>query len=245
MRRLWLVVAAVLALPAPAAAQVLVVGDSLEEGTGPHLERELSDLAVTIDARRSRPSGEGLDVLRTALRPEHEVVVFDLGTNDSPSQPESLAANLRAARDLAGGRCLVVASIQRPPLNGVTVDGLDGAVRDFAAETPTAQLVDWRAATTEPGVLAGDGVHATPDGYALRAKLVAEGVRACLEPAPHGAARPPAACAETGSGGAVPDARPANRGARRADHEPLAAVHVRRAERGRRADPRHPEPVLG
>lgn len=158
-----------------------MVGDSLEQGTGPHLQRELGDLAVTVDARRGRPSGEGIRVLRARLSPEHEVVVFDVGTNDAPSQPEGLAANLRAARELVGGRCLVVASLQRPPLNGVTVDGLDSAVRDFVAETPTALLVDWRAATTDPGVLAPDGVHGTPDGYALRARLVADAVRACLD----------------------------------------------------------------
>lgn len=177
----WLALLLALALPAPAAAaaSVLVVGDSLEEGTGPHLEREVDDLALTIDARRGRPSGEGVAVLRAGLRPEHEVVVFDLGTNDPPSDPGILAANLRAAQRLAGARCLVVASIQRPPLNGVTVDGLDAAVRDFAARTG-AHLVDWRAATAQPGVLAPDGVHGTPEGYALRARLVAEAVRACL-----------------------------------------------------------------
>jgi lysophospholipase L1-like esterase len=181
MRRALLIAAAVLALPSPAAASVLVVGDSLEEGTGPHLQRELADLGVIVDARRGRPSPEGIDVLRARLRPEHDVVVFDLGTNDAPSQPETLAASLRAARELAGARCLVVASIQRPPLGGVTVDGLDGAVRDFVAETPTAELADWRAASSEPGVLASDGIHATPDGYALRARLVENAVRACFD----------------------------------------------------------------
>jgi lysophospholipase L1-like esterase len=166
-------------VPAPAAASVLVVGDSLEVGTGPYLRQELAGIDVTIDARRGRPSSEGVDVLGARLRPEHDVVVFDLGTNDDPA-PGGLAANLRAARGLADGRCLVVASLNRPPLNGVPVDGLDAAVRDFVAETPNAQLVDWRAATSEPGVLAADGVHGTPEGYALRARLVAEGVQACL-----------------------------------------------------------------
>jgi hypothetical protein len=193
MRRTLVAAVVALALPAPASGAVLVVGDSLEVGSGPQLERELEGIAVTIDARRGRPSPEGVAVLRARLRPEHEVVVFDLGTNDPPAQPDVLAASLGAARDLAGGRCLVVASIQRPPLDGVTADGLDAVVRDFAARTPNTRLADWRAATSEPGVLAPDGIHGTPAGYALRARLVADAVRACLEPPPPAAAAQPPA----------------------------------------------------
>ncbi len=250
MRRTVLVAAAALALPAPAAGSVLVVGDSLEQGTGPHLQRELEGVGVTIDARRGRPSGEGVAVLRARLRPEHEVVVFDLGTNDSPSQPDGLAANLRAARELAGGRCLVVASIQRPPLNGVTVDGLDGAVRDFAAETPTAQLADWRAVTAQPGVLAPDGVHATPDGYALRARAGGRGGAGLPGRRRRAATR--ASAARTSARGPrpvqvpLPRLRPAAGALRSDPHQPRPAGRV---AAGRRvADvltPGAPEPVLG
>jgi lysophospholipase L1-like esterase len=159
---------------------VLVVGDSLEVGTGPHLKRELAGERVTVDARTARPSGEGLRVLAARLRPEHSVVVFDIGVNDDPSQPGVLASDLAAARRAAGNRCMVVATLERPALNGVKVDGLNRAVESFAQADPNAQVVDWQAAARgDRGLLGADGVHATPAGYAVRGRLVAEGVRAC------------------------------------------------------------------
>ena len=71
-------------------------------------------------------------------------MVFDLGVNDDPRNPSALAASLNAARELVGDRCMVVATVQRPPLGGVTVEGLNAAVRRFVADTPGTQLVDWR-----------------------------------------------------------------------------------------------------
>ena len=185
---MWPILGAALLLPSPVAASVLVVGDSLEVGTGPHLKRELAGVSVTVDAVEGRPSPDGLTVLRERLRPEHEVVVFDLGTNDPPAQPEVLAASLQAARELAGRRCMVVASIRRPPLNGVSSKGLDSAVRDFVVRDSFVQLADWRAASRAPGAMAPDGVHGTTGGYQLRAQLLADAIRACLAT---GSAQPP------------------------------------------------------
>ena len=175
-----------IALPGRAAAQsggVLVVGDSLEVGTGPHLRRELDSVALTIDARKGRPSGEGVGVLRERLQPGHEVVVFDLGVNDDPSQPAALARNLGRVRSLAGDRCLVVATLSRPPLNGVSIDGMNRVVRKFVADTPAAHLFDWRAATeSDPRLLGPDNLHPGPAGYVARARLLARAVSDCLDP---------------------------------------------------------------
>ena len=162
------------------AADVLVVGDSLEVGTGPHLKRALSDREVEVDARTGRPSPEGLQVLRSRLRPEHRVIVFDLGTNDDPSRPAVLRNSLNGALSLAGDRCLVISTLRRPPLNGVSVDAMNGEIDRLASSAPTVSVADWRGATeTNPSLMARDGVHATPAGYADRAKLVAEAVEAC------------------------------------------------------------------
>jgi hypothetical protein len=76
---------------------------------------------------------------------------------------------------------MVVSTINRPPVGGATVEGLNDVVRSFAAETPGTQVADWRAlAASEPSILSRDGVHATPIGYALRAVLVAQAVEGCL-----------------------------------------------------------------
>jgi lysophospholipase L1-like esterase len=163
-----------------ASASVLVVGDSLTVGDGPYLERELAGTPVEIDAEIGRPSAAGVPILAQRLKPEHDVVVFDLGTNDGPSNPGELASSLAAARKLAAGRCLVVATINRPPERGVTVAAQNRVVTDFAYSTGAA-VADWQGiVASDPSLLQRDGVHATPAGYALRALVVAQAIGECL-----------------------------------------------------------------
>ena len=177
-----LAVAAVLPV-APVAGQgaggsALVVGDSLEVGSGPYLRGALAGVPLELDAKRSRSSSEGLRVLASKLGPEHEVVVFPMGTNDLSAS--TLASNLAAARELAGQRCMVVATIARPNLRGSSTGELNRVVEQFAG-TGNAQVADWRsAALSTPGVLGRDRIHATAQGYALRASLLAEAVQGCL-----------------------------------------------------------------
>src|SRR5215212_2654460 len=172
-------VAAALCSPAAASHGVLVVGDSLEVGSAPYLRTALGQGAVDIDAVKGRTSSEGVRVLAGRLDPSVDVVVFPLGTNDSPASPELLARDLAAAARLAGDRCMVVATIVRPPVGGASVAGLNRVVETFAARTG-AQVADWRAAVGAfPALVGRDGVHANGDGYALRASLIAEAVDAC------------------------------------------------------------------
>jgi lysophospholipase L1-like esterase len=157
-----------------AAASVLVVGDSLEVGSAPHLRAAAAGVELEIDAEKGRTSTQGVAVLAERLRPEHEVIVFPLGTNDLSA--DAFATSLASVAQLAQGRCVVVATIarRRPP----AVE-LNRVVASFAA-TGEVQVADWRAAAGAPGVLGRDGAHATGAGYALRASLLAEAVRACL-----------------------------------------------------------------
>ncbi len=151
----------------PARAQgggaVIVVGDSLEVGTSPYLGRYLPGVPLTVDAVESRPSGDAVQALSDRLRPSHSVIVFDAGVNDDPAQPGVLAGDLEAVDQLAGGRCVVVATVSRPPYNGVGPEGLNRAISSFAASRPNTQLIDWRAAAlANPGLLNSDGVHPSP-----------------------------------------------------------------------------------
>ena len=158
-----------------------MVGDSLEVGTSPYLRGLLRGIPLTVDAQTSRPSSTGVAILRSRPQSSDQVVVFDLGTNDDPAQPQALAADLAAVRSIVGGRCVVVATLNRPPYNGVSIDGLNGAMRDFAVGSPLTQLVDWRAAAlSSPGLLGPDGVHATAAGYSTRAQLIAQGILGCF-----------------------------------------------------------------
>jgi hypothetical protein len=160
-----------------AAASVLVVGDSLEVCSAPHLRAAAGGTGLEIDAEKGRTSTQGVNVVAARLRPDHEVIVFPMGTNDTSA--DAFAASLAALGSLAGGRCVVVATIARPPLRGSSAASLNRAVATFAAQGDV-RVADWRAAASAPGVLGRDGTHATGAGYALRASLLAEAVQGCL-----------------------------------------------------------------
>ena len=183
---LLLCLAAMIAVPAAEArsGDVYVVGDSLEVGTGPYLSQLLPGLTVRVDADESRSSAAGEPVVAARLRSSDDIVVFDLGTNDNPSRTGSLAANLSAVGRLVGDRCLVVATIHRPPAGGVSYDGLNGVIRSFVQQRPNTELVDWGSfASAHPDLLYSDGVHPTAAGYQLRARLISEGIESCFVPA--------------------------------------------------------------
>jgi hypothetical protein len=158
---------------------VLYVGDSLGVGTAPYLRSQLGGTGLEVDAEIGRPSGVGVDVLGSLIASEHDVVVFDLGTNDDPAAPQALSSDLAAARQIAGDRCLVIATLNRPPLNGVPVDGLNRAVSSFAARDANVSLVDWHGAAEGDPDLLIDGVHTDAEGYALRAGLFADAISSC------------------------------------------------------------------
>lgn len=182
-----------LAVFAPnASAAVLVVGDSLGVGTDGPLRAALSEAEIESDNEIGRPSAAGVSVLSRLLGPEHDTVVFDLGTNDGNAAVSVTAGSLAAVRQLTGDRCLVVATLNRPPLAGIPIDGQNSMIRDFAASTPNVVLVEWNdAASGTPGVLQSDGVHATSAGYAYRGALFADAIRSCLTGGGRGDVAPP------------------------------------------------------
>jgi alpha-beta hydrolase superfamily lysophospholipase len=174
---------------APASASVLVVGDSLVVGTAPYLRAQLSE-SVQSDGRIGRPSPEAVSVLRSRFSGQR-VVVFDAGVNDDPSRPGTLSRDLATVRGLVGGRCLVVSTMSRPPYRGVSVDGLNQAVRSFAGSSSNVRLVDWRsAALSHPRLINSDGVHPTAAGYRLRAGLFASAIGQCGSGGSSGGAPP-------------------------------------------------------
>src|SRR5215216_3848544 len=211
------ILAAAAVLPAPALAlqtspgPTLVIGDSLEVGSGLYLRGVLP--GVRLDAEKGRTSSQGVQVLASRLTASDEVIVFPLGTNDSPANPAALASDLAAVAQLAGDRCVVVATIARPPVGGVSVAGLNRVVEQFAAQTG-AQVADWHTVVRSiPSLLGRDGVHATGEGYSLRASLLAEAVQGCLAgagpsgiPAPR---NPRARVPEAKRSGAPPGPAPA------------------------------------
>jgi hypothetical protein len=164
---------------APGGGGVLVIGDSLGVGGEAYVNQALDGLAVTTDAKIGRGSAACLDVLGARMSDEYGVVVFALGSNDDPANPSALAANLEQANALAGGRCVVVATVEVEQYSGVEDDPLNEVIRAFAAANPNVRLVEWERAVTRRPDLLFDGAHATAEGYALRAALIAEAIASC------------------------------------------------------------------
>jgi hypothetical protein len=166
---------------APATGDVLVVGDSLEVLTSPYLQRYLPGVDLTIEAHGGFASPQLYDVFRDSFRPGHDVVVFDAGTNDSPLYPQILESKLAAVAGAVGDRCLVVPTIHSYVVDGVGDAGKNRVVRAFAASRPGTQTPDWQAAVAaHPELMQPDDLHPNTEGADFRARLIAEGVKACL-----------------------------------------------------------------
>jgi hypothetical protein len=198
------VAVAVLALASAARAAdegaggVLIVGDSLEELTAPHLEGLLPGVPLTINAVGGSNTFEIFDLFQESYSPSDSVIVFDGGTNDNPAYPEILAENLQKVAATVGDRCMVVPTIHGYTVNGYNNRGKNRVVHEFAASRPGTQTPDWATAVNQnPSLLESDNLHPSSEGSEVRAQLLAEGITACLAGAPTGLPSPvPGAAAE-------------------------------------------------
>ncbi len=166
---------------APPPGGVLVVGDSLEELTSPHLAKFLPGVPLTINAVGGYNSFQIFDLFQESYDPSQRVIVFDAGTNDNPAYPQILAGNLAKVAAIAGDRCLVVPTIHGLHPGGVDDSGKNQVVREFAASRPGTQTPDWKGAVLRhPELMQADNLHPIEAGAELRARLIARGVMGCL-----------------------------------------------------------------
>jgi hypothetical protein len=164
---------------------VLIVGDSLEELTSPHLEGLLPGVPLTIDAVGGSNTYQIFDLFQESYSPSYSVIVFDAGTNDNPAYPEILAENLDKVAAEVGGRCMVVPTIHGYAVNGINNRGKNRVVHEFAASRPGTQTPDWATTVNQnPSLLEPDNLHPSSEGSEVRAQLIAEGIDACLAGAP-------------------------------------------------------------
>lgn len=142
----------------------LVIGDSLGVGTAPYLKKLLGDMDADVEEGRS--SANGIQALRDRIgQGNYQNIVLDLGTNDTTAR--SLRTSVREALALAPG-----AQIYLPTLNGPYATSRKNQIlRQIAAANPNVHLIPW--ASRAQGLLAGDGIHATGEGYRARARLIA------------------------------------------------------------------------
>jgi hypothetical protein len=160
---------------------VLLIGDSLAVGMAAALRVALPGWSVRVDARTSRPLAEGMRILG-GRREAPAILAFSLFTNDDPRGTDALASAVRATAARPGG-CAIWATIAAPPVKGVGYGAANELLRSLAGDPALAlslQVVDWSALVAgSPSLIADDGVHATPAGYRVRARLYADAIQAC------------------------------------------------------------------
>jgi hypothetical protein len=161
---------------------VLVVGDSLEVLTSPYLKNYLPpSVHLTINAEGGYNSLQIYDLFQQSYDPSQSVIVFDAGTNDNPAYPQILQGRLEAVASEIGNRCMVVPTIHGFTVDGVGNEGKNRVVESFAASRPGTQTPDWAGfEASHPELMQSDDLHPIAAGADARARLIAEGIAACL-----------------------------------------------------------------
>ena len=151
----------------PEGKDVLVVGDSIAEGSRPELEKELPGVQVDAQVGRTFEDGARAALNRGASLPP--VVVVELGTNNGTTSTAvaDLVAGLRQARPEV--KIVVVTVRADRPWTEETNKALTSA--------PGVVVADWKAvANRDATLLEGDGIHPSRTGREAFAKLVADTV---------------------------------------------------------------------
>ena len=168
-------------VPASAAGQrtVLNYGDSLAVGTQLYLGGYLGGWQVRSQTEISRHAADVPGALRSLGSALPRVVVVSAGTNDDPGTVSRFARTVRETVAVAGGsRCVIWATIVRPPYAGVSYAGYNHALQTIAKRHATLHVLDWAAmAHAHPGWFGSDGVHPSITGYRARAAATARLIR--------------------------------------------------------------------
>jgi hypothetical protein len=173
--------------PAPSTGRstgtLALIGDSLAVGVRSLLPGLLPGWSVSVDGRVSRPLAEGMSILSgTSIRSDGSTVLaLSLFTNDDPTHTSQLRAAVKQTLDRVGPNgCVVWATIARPPVNGVSYDAANSLLGRLARSDSRLRIVPWAEQTAaRPSLLGADGVHPTPAGYQLRARLYAQAAQSC------------------------------------------------------------------
>jgi lysophospholipase L1-like esterase len=163
-------------LPPLTDPRVFMVGDSVllatTQGRPDALDAYVGSLGwqITVDARVSRFTDEGLRVLRKRRAEVHEVAVVMLGNNYGGDEAQFAAQIDEMLQLLDGVRVVVMFTV---PLYETKQQEVNAVLRQAAAADNRIQLIDWEGyILLNPSVLSDDGVHPTSYGAEVIAQLI-------------------------------------------------------------------------
>jgi hypothetical protein len=160
---------------------LLFIGDSLAVGTAPDLPALLPDWNIEVDAAGARITGTSMQIFRSHTDPV-DVVAFSAFTADPPQDVATLEASVRESVERVYAKCVIWATIHAPPRDGQSFDAANAKLYELAAAYPGKLLiVPWAETVAERPELLADGVHGTPEGFEVRARLYADAARRCLD----------------------------------------------------------------
>ena len=118
--------------------------------------RGCSDWSVTIDAEVGRPSSSGVELATDAAEQDADVVVMELGTNDSSA--EAFRGYLVETLDVLTSVPLVIWQTAKGLADGTSIPAVNEAIREVVPTYPNVTIADWEAFVPED-TLQEDGVH--------------------------------------------------------------------------------------
>ncbi len=199
--------------PSPAAAgaasappRILALGDSVMIGARDRLAAQLGP-GFSLSARVGRQAGEFVEIVQKLKREGHrpDAMIVQMG-NNGPLYSDEMTALRKATSEV--GELYLVNDHAPVSWAGESNHALAEAARDWSHTT----LIDWAATAQAGGAgLFWDGIHLTPAGAGVYARLVAGAVKERFRVPPRAAARP--------------------KPKRRAAPQPAARAEARRASR--------------
>jgi lysophospholipase L1-like esterase len=167
----------------PGSRTLLVVGDSLTVGTQPYIHRYLRGWHIHQRVAISTQVTEGPGILHSYGRHLPRVIFVNLGTNGDPRATGTFLSAIRRTMRIAGPRrCVVWASIVRPPVAGASYHRLNLVLADQARKRRNLIMFRWvRLARRHPSWFGPDHVHVTGVGYRVRARAMATQIRHCRD----------------------------------------------------------------
>lgn len=163
---------------APGPRRIIVIGDSLAEGTAQFMPTATPGFSWQTDAKVGRPM-LNVGPLVAHYEPQADAFVIALGTNDcvgSVTDKELERRIFTILGKVLGAPTAFVTVGENGPIAACAVR-LNKLLKQIAGVVPKAYVLDWQAqAANHPEWYGakGDGIHLTPAGYKARAIWMTE-----------------------------------------------------------------------
>jgi len=148
---------------------VWVIGDSILDGGRELVETELSNWSLTLDAEVGRSSSSSVSIAEGAVEQDADVVVIELGTNDSSAS--AFRGHLIETLDLLQSVPLVIWQTARGPEDDLTIPDVNAAIREVVPTYPNVAIADWESFVPDEALLE-DGIHPDEGFQDLEAELL-------------------------------------------------------------------------